>query len=374
MKLFLYIFIDAFGWQIYRENNWFLDGVVNTGRPLQTVFGYSSACIPSIITGKPPRAHGYWSSFYYSPATSPFKFFKHLDLLPGAVMNSARVRRYISRAIKKTFGFSGYFEIYNVPFRYLPYFDYQEKYDIWAEGGMRGSATIFDRLREKQVNFCMAKDGSDETKFDILAKTLPEKKIGFAYMHLSELDNLLHLNGKDAGIVKDKIKDYDIRIRKLYDNAKRYYSDVDLVVFSDHGMKDVASGYDLIKDIEPLGLVYGRDYVVFYDATMARFWFLNTEARVKITARLEGIKEGRILRDDELQSFGVYFKDHKYGDTIFLMNPGLMIVPSFMSRKPLRGMHGYHPDDPDSLAAYLATTEPGTRPQTILDIFSFIFI
>jgi len=373
-KIAINIFIDAFGWELYNQNTWFLERLATFKTPLKSILGYSSACIPSIITSRPPSEHGYWSSFYYSPGTSPFRIFKYLDFLPAAITDSARVRRYISKIAKRLYGFSGYFGIYSVPFKYLPYFDYQEKYDIWIEGGMKGSATIFDKLRQRQINFFLEKDGSDKTKFEKLNKALAERKISFAYLHLNELDNLLHLNGKKSGIVKNKIRDYDIQIRELYDNAKKYYGTVDLTVFSDHGMKEVTAAYNLIKDIESLNLAYGRDYAAFYDATMARFWFLNTEARNKITDRLEEIREGRMLRDDELESFGVYFKDHKYGDAIFLMNPGFMIIPSFMGRKPLRGMHGYHPDDPDSFAIYLTTADPEARPQTILDIFSFILI
>jgi hypothetical protein len=94
--------------------------------------------------------------------------------------------------------------------------------------------------------------------------------------------------------------------------------------------------------------------VAFYDSTMARFWFLNDGARDKIVGKLAQIDVGNILSDFELRELGTYFGNHKYGETIFLMKPGHMIVPSFMSRRILPGMHGYHPDDPDSFAVYLS--------------------
>jgi hypothetical protein len=41
--------------------------------PLQTVLGYTSTCIPTILTGKSPQEHGHFSFFYYDPHESPFR-------------------------------------------------------------------------------------------------------------------------------------------------------------------------------------------------------------------------------------------------------------------------------------------------------------
>jgi len=369
--LYIYIFIDAFGWELFKKNSDFLKDIVITKKPLRTVFGYSSACVPSIITGKTPAEHGFWSSFYYSPETSPFRLLKHLDLLPKFITDKSRVRRYLSKILKKICGFSGYFEIYNAPFKYLPYFDYQEKYDIYAENGIKGHETVFDILREQNIPYFLAKDRSDKIKFEKLNESLEEGKIKFAYLHLGELDSLLHFNKKDSSVVKEKLEEYKNLIMKTYENAKKHYNEVSLVVFSDHGMKEIDSTYDLIKDIESLGLIYGKDYIAFYDSTMARFWFLNESANDKIANKLNQIKEGSVLSEEELKAFGGYFQDHKYGDLIFLMKPGTLIVPSFMGKKPLCGMHGYHPEDPDSWAMYLSNRDEKKEIKTILDVFDF---
>jgi hypothetical protein len=39
------------------------------------------------------------------------------------------------------------------------------------------------------------------------------------------------------------------------------------------------------------------------------------------------------------------------------MNSGIQIVPSFMGIKQSKGMHGYHPSDPDSFAS-LSSNKP----------------
>ncbi len=369
-KISLYIFIDAFGWELLKQNEWFLSDIIKEKNPIRTVFGYSCACVPSIITGKTPSEHGHWGSFYYSQEGSVFKNLNWLRIFPSAVMDSSRARTWVSRFIKRVYGFAGYFSLYNTPFKYLPYFDYQEKNDIFAEGGIEGSETVFDRLRKRGIPFLVGKGDSDGQKFDQLKSALNKREIELAYLHLGDLDALLHGNRKDSDELRQRIKGYNRQIRDVYELAMNSYDEVELNVFSDHGMKEVSSSYDLMGDIESLGLVFGKDYVVYYDSTMARFWFLNDFARLKITDKLKEVKEGKILSDEELKEVGVYFDDHKYGEVIFLMDPGTLIVPSFMGRKSIVGMHGYHPNDPDSMAMWLTNVPREDRICNIMDIFS----
>ncbi len=368
-KLELYIFIDAFGWELLKRNQWFLEGLITDRKPLETVFGYSSACVPSIITGEYPAAHGYWSSFYYSPRTSPFRTAAPwLKLLPGPLAERGRIRRYISAALKKICGFSGYFNLYNVPFEYLPYFDYQEKEDIFAIDSLGGRQTVFGALREQKAPLFIETRHSDAGKIESFIKAVRHGRPGFAYLHMGELDALLHANGKTSGIVTKKLREYDNLIRTAYREAGSRYKAVELTVFSDHGMKDIEAPHDLVSEVEALGLGYGKDYIAFYDATMARFWFLNDPARNRIGSMLDRVKTGSVLSDAELKSMGAYFPDHKYGELIFLMKPGILINPSFMGRKPVFGMHGYHPSDPDSCAMIIKNGPIPAHVNKITDV------
>ena len=109
-----------------------------------------------------------------------------------------------------------------------------------------------------------------------------------------------------------------------------------------------------------------RDYAVVYDSTMARFWFFNDQARQLITAELQRVPQGRILPDEELAKFRVLFKDRHFGELIFLVKEGVLIVPSHMGQRPIRAMHGYHPTDPQTYAAIL-TNQP-TIPDNLTAI------
>jgi hypothetical protein len=98
----------------------------------------------------------------------------------------------------------------------------------------------------------------------------------------------------------------------------------------------------------------GRDYLAFFDSTMARFWWRTPAARPAVRAALAAESRGRWLEPDELAREGADFADHAYGDDVFLLRPGALLLPSFMGRAPVAAMHGYdpaHPDMPGLLAA-----------------------
>jgi hypothetical protein len=67
------------------------------------------------------------------------------------------------------------------------------------------------------------------------------------------------------------------------------------------------------------------------------------------------VPEGRILPDAELEELGALFPDRYFGELIFLVEEGVLIVPSHMGERPIRAMHGYHPDAPHSYASMLTS-------------------
>jgi predicted AlkP superfamily pyrophosphatase or phosphodiesterase len=350
-KLSLFIFVDALGREIFLRHPFFLKELIRDHKKLDTILGYSSACDPSIISGKLPCEHLMWSSFYYDPEHSPFKWTRALSVLPDFIFRRGRVRHYLSRIIKKTLGFTGYFQLYGVPFKFLPLFNYAEKKRIWEPGGLLRGETIFDELERRGIPYYVHDSStSDESKLTKLTADIEAQRIDFAYCSLGKLDALMHAVGTRSPKVTELVHWYDQQIRRLIETAQKNYEEVSWYVFTDHGMHDITEGYDLIADIQQTGLRWNKDYAAFYDSTMARFWFFNDTARQTVTARLAGHAKGRILPKDELRREGVLFEDSMYGEMIFLMNPGIQMVPSFMGVAQIKGMHGYHPEEPDSAA------------------------
>jgi hypothetical protein len=370
-KLALFLFIDAFGWEVLQRNPFFLDNLTVERKSLETILGYSSACDPSIISGVMPDRHRMWSSFYYSPSTSPFRPLRLLRFLPEALFSRGRVRSILSRIVKRAYGFTGYFQLYNVPFRLLPLFDYAEKYSIWVPGGLRDTPTIFDDLTAAGIRYdVLTGDGADSARFAQLEESLRTQPLRFAYAAFGSLDAIMHARGNAGPDVTALVRDFDQRIRRLLELAEGLYDEVSWYVFTDHGMHTVERVCDLQAEVNALGLTFGSDYVAFYDSTMLRFWFHNEGARRRVTGLLEHHPLGRILSEDELRRRGVFFPDAMYGELIFLVQPGVLVIPGFMGARPIAGMHGYDPDSPDSAAAISANRKLPADLTCIRDIYS----
>jgi hypothetical protein len=351
--LSLFVFIDALGWEILQKHD-FLENVLVQKSPLGTVFGYSSTCDPTIITGLSPQEHGHFSFFNYDPPRSPFGWAHWLGLLPRSLTSRGRVRHWISKIAGKLLGYQGYFQLYNMPFDRLKLFDYSEKRDIYGPGGINsGALNIFDLLRREQVPFHLSNwRQSEEKNLEALSQAFVNAPPRIAYLYLAAMDAILHREGTSGRDVAAKISWYDQKLRQILDLASQTYDEVRLFVFSDHGMTDVVGTLDLMPHIDKLGLRFGVDYAAVYDSTMARFWFLNSGAELAIRDVLNTVPSGRILSDQELSDFGCLFPDKKYGDLFYLLDPGVLLCPSFMGERPLAGMHGYDPLHKDSVASF----------------------
>src|SRR6185436_19853426 len=104
----LFVFIDACGWEIIRHDP-FGRSFAPARKRLESVFGYSSACVPSILSGQWPESHRNWCYFVYDPANSPFKMLRPLQWLPTALTGRRIVRRMLTKLVKRSLNFRGYF-------------------------------------------------------------------------------------------------------------------------------------------------------------------------------------------------------------------------------------------------------------------------
>ena len=369
-KLSLFIFVDALGWEILKNHPDFLSTITKDKKKLKSILGYSSACDPAIISGLMPSQNGHWSSFYYSPETCPYKWVKWFNFLPKIITNYHRVRYRLSQLIAKVHGFTGYFQIYNVPFEYLPYFDYAEKKWMWYPNGLIYGDSIIDLLSRKNIPYyAKGPHTSEKEQLEELDQHIDDQDIKYAYIMLGYLDAVMHSKGTHHASVDKQLKDYDKVIKTIISKAEKHYHTVNWYVFSDHGMHNVTEVLDLKSIVEALGLIYGTDYTAMYDSTMARFWYLNENAKSKIQEALNQVPQGKFLKADDLIKMGIYFPDYKYGDDIFLVNSNILIIPSYMGLKPIAGMHGYSIDDADTDAAICSNQKIPDNIEGIQDIF-----
>jgi len=353
----LFIFIDACGWEIIKDDR-FCNTVAPNRRRLESVFGYSSACVPSILSGRWPDEHRNWCYFVYDPKHSPFKVLTPLQWLPKAITSRRIVRRWLSKLVKVQLKFRGYFDLYNIPFKHISLFDFTEKKSPLRPGGLNRGANISDFLEESGIAHHVSDPSHSETEnFDAVLGDVKTGRIDFAFVYWPDLDGLLHREGNQSPEISPKLRGYEERIGRLLDAAYEQYNEVRLYVFSDHGMANCDTLLDLKARIEPLPLQMGKDYAIVYDSTMARFWFFSEDARRVVTETLRTIPEGRIVPDAELERLRCLFADRYFGELIFLMREGVLIVPSHMGERPIRAMHGYHPEEKHSYAALL-TNQP----------------
>lgn len=353
----LFVFIDACGWEIIKDRP-FAKAIAPNRKRLTSVFGYSSACVPSILCGRWPVEHRNWCYFVYDPEHSPFRSLRPLQWLPQQLTSRRVFRRWLSKFIKVHLNFRGYFDLYNIPFKYISLYDFTEKRSPLQPGGMNRGPNIFDYLEQRSIPYHVScPDLGEKDNLDALADEIRNERVDFAFLYWPGLDGLLHSVGNQSPEIDGKLGLYEQWLNQLLSLTREHYAEVRLYVFSDHGMANCDDFLDLKSIIDALPLNIGEDYAVVYDSTMARFWFFNDDARQQITHCLSHIQEGRLLPDSELADLGALFQDRYFGELIFLVNEGVLIVPSDMGQRPIRGMHGYHPLEKQSYAALCTNQE-----------------
>jgi predicted AlkP superfamily pyrophosphatase or phosphodiesterase len=367
--LHVFVLIDALGWR-YVERLGFLADVLPYRMPLRTVLGYSSGAIPTILTGKTPAEHGHWNLFYYDPVGSPFRWLRPFRVLPERALNHRVTRKAIKEFGRRGLGLGPLFECCVSP-AILPWFNWVEKANIYAPGGITGAPSIFDQLARASVPYRVYTyhRWTDATMLRQASRDIETGAASFLFLYLSEVDRFLHQHCQDAALVTKRVGWYEGRLRELVETARRHDPAAGFTVLSDHGMTPVHHHFDLPGLVSRLNLDMPNDYLSVYDSTMARFWFFSDRARRAIVERLAGLACGGILTGDELDQLGIRFADRRYGELVFLMDPGWLISGSDFNGsgwKPA-GMHGYHPDDPDSDAIFLSNHEPSVSMRTIAD-------
>jgi hypothetical protein len=367
----IFVLIDALGWPVVSKLD-FLGDLLPHRRPLRTILGYSSGAIPSILTGRVPAEHGHWNLFYYDPAGSPFRWLRFLGVLPDRLLDNRLGRRLLKEVGRRVLGLGPLFEVC-VPPRLLPWLNWIEKRNLYAPDGITGARSIFDELSASGVPHRVYSYHrlSDSEILRVALEDLESGSRGVFFLYLSELDSFLHGHCEPDEVLQRQLDRYADGLRRIFGRAHALDPDATLTVLSDHGMTPVRHRHDLVARVEALGLTMPRDYLAVYDSTMARFWPFTDRARQALRGLLSEVPCGRMLTDDELEELGIFFPDRRYGELVFLLEPGWLIGGSDFSGHAWTpaGMHGYHPDDPYSDAVFLSTRQPPAALRVITDVY-----
>ena len=362
------LLIDALGWEL-AERTKFLADRLPVRRRLRSVLGYSSAAIPSLLTGLVPRDHGHWFLYYRAvhPEDSPFTGARWMARLPKRLRDRWTIRKRLGEWWSRRARIEGYFGLYEVPYRELADLDYVERKDTWRPGTFPGGSYIDDLVTRGIPAFVSDWRVPDDRKLAAALEAAASTAAPAVFLlYLTEIDARQHAHGSRGEAVEERLRTYRPAIDRLLATLETR-GPVALTVCSDHGMTDIHQVVDPSSALDGAGLPRS-DCPVFVDSTFLRFWPSSRAAEDSVRRAFAGIDWGHILEPDELRREGVDFPDDRYGGFLVLADPGVLVCPSYMGRTPLRGMHGYTPDDPASDAILLRSSDDEPEPRSILDL------
>ena len=365
------LLVDALGWELAARTPGFAAGLPHRRR-LETVLGFSSGALPTLFTGQLPSEHGRWLMYRRAGNSgTPFRGFRWLGLLPPRLRRSWKLSVLLTRLVARR-GVRGYFSLYQVPRELLDEFDLAERDDIFAPGGLPVDS-LWDTA--ERIGVCWRGWNWRTPEPEVLSAMERALECGpedFLFCYTAELDAALHREGAGGAGVRERLTRYDAWLTRNVHAARRRGEDLRLVLLSDHGMLDVRDTVDMMGALAGLSCRWPRDYVPFFDSTFARFWWRCSAARGEVRSALEGVRGGRWLDDDELERAGALFPAREYGEDIYLLDPGVLMVPSFMGSHPLAAMHGYDPAHPEMAAVLFANHPVPEGVRHLKDVRGFL--
>jgi len=310
-----------------------------------------------ILVGEDGESSGYFTAFGYDEKKSPYNSFSTILSLLGVIENklqsaffSKLIRRIIWEIFKKK---DGTYYPARIPLSELSNFILTEDgknnlidksddsiYNL-AKNVFYGATTSLDKYLK----------GSDEDRLNLVLNAL-DKKYDFYPTYVSLLDGIGHIYGPNSKEIKQALRIVDTQIEKFITSVTKKNQNVSIVLCGDHGMSSVKSYVDLTNIFEELikKNLINKNTKVFFDSTMARFWFhkkdFSSKKIIKNAINKKYANMGYFVEKDEYKKHGIP-SNRMYGDLIWLCNEGVILSPDFFTPKDksILGMHGYKPTD-----------------------------
>ncbi|MHA1277499.1 MAG: alkaline phosphatase family protein [Candidatus Helarchaeota archaeon] len=366
----LIILIDAYGLDLFESKNTpFLHNFI-TKLKFGPILGYTSAILPAIFSGTYPEENNYWVNYYFDPKDTPLKIYtRYLRYFPKFIDNQ-RLLRWISFRFLKFFKPTeslGYHSA-NIPFQALKFFNFHKK--IFTDPHVLGDIkTIFDLLREKKRPFSYLgwPVFNESNIFREFQSQIKQTETIFLY--LPRLDELIHKYGKNSDKIERYLRHLDKKLQGMINSIQKF--DPKIIIHSDHGMSAIRQTFNLEHLVQQSNLKLGKDYLAFYDATIARFWIFNQTAENKLKHLLSNSTFGKILTESDIRRFKLNFSHNQYGDLIFLLNEGNYIHPNYFSilfGTP-KAVHGYDPTLDSQSGIFLTNFKINLKEVSIKDTF-----
>ena len=323
IKRVIILFIDAFSYSyINREDTPFLS--TQAIHSLTPVFGFKQL---AVAFGYPaPFSSGFFAEHYFDPDHSPYRWSRvfpssllpAIGLLPRTPINV--VSRYMSPqkvSLPKL-----------VPLEVAKFFSKDSRaypdnspiITLLREEGLTHRLIFYPQVKANIEAFNLLKGLQSSNQ-------APQ----FLLIHFPSLDPAAHSLGPKSELVRQLVRQIDGMIREAIDMLG---GDSQIIIFSDHGMLEVKGFIDVLNKTKAAGRL-GKDFVVFLDSIMARFWIFRDSSLEAIAQILGSEPNGQVFRPPKQG-----MRD-RFGDLLFLASPGYLIYPNYYDRKPPRAMHGY---------------------------------
>jgi hypothetical protein len=375
-----FILIDALGAESisYETTPHILD-IFNKGqkRQLKTILGYSSAAIPSILSGVYPDKHERWNSFVKSEKKSPFHLFK--ILAPVDRIKNRTIRRLIKSSLSMIIQhfnlISGYdtLDIHDIPIKFIEQFDNIEKVLLPGKTGYLDYPTIFELLNKKKVEYTLT--GFPKKIEEVIKDIKKGDNTDFIYVYVSDYDSSSHQYGVHSEQNKKSLLKIDHNIHTIHKAIQsKWGNDFNLILASDHGMSDIKYIFNVEKDILGIYNDHKGEFTYFLDSTMARFWYNNEDIKKIIQAKLKSYKQGILLNEE--QKITLHIPNNiMYGEDIFVVKDNTLIFPNFLNLKIIKGMHGYLPENSSQNGVFFIKHSKNNIPEMVnlIDILPTIF-
>lgn len=343
------ILIDAFSTAYLNEEimpyiyNIGKEGLLTSLKPLFAFKGIET----TLFTGKWPNEHNVFTEMQLRSTYTPIldilfeSFIRLIDLSNHDKL--MKLSRIAGECIFR--GTRSRLTPNIIPPKMLKYFtasQHKPIYDI----NLANIPTLFDRLRYNNIKFKFIEpsiiNGDESTIKKVKRELEQDKKIGFWYIKFSGFDREGHLYGPEPSMFREKITTTEHYVENVI-NMFGGIDNINLLLVTDHGMSRVNGYIDFLMKLKKISdLSLYRDYIVFLDSTLARFWFFNDNAKDKITDYLNTFEFGHVVSYKEKNTLKIPHDRAQTGDIMFIVDEGYVIYPDFWSgiRKP-KGMHGY---------------------------------
>jgi len=183
------------------------------------------------------------------------------------------------------------------------------------------------------------------------------RQLEVLFVYLGGLDAEAHRRGRNEASLCGSLLQIDRAIERIFSIVGEAWGrDFHWIIFSDHGIETVRHYVDPASVLNTL-CRDRRVHIAFFDSTMARIWMKDVHDQLD-PSLLSGL-QGRLVSSADAVRWGVNFHTREYFDWLFLLDPGTVFHPAYVSWLKPRGMHGYAPDQSSQSAVLLSSLECG---------------